>query len=84
MYLTKRSYRVECAHNLITQLQKEPNMTRNEYELIARSIRVDRESLDVAGKKAADLIAIGLADQLLSMNPKFNRLQFLEDCGVGE
>jgi hypothetical protein len=59
-------------------------MTRNEYELIAKSIRVDRESLDVAGKKAADFIATGLADQLLSMNPKFNRLQFLEDCGVGE
>ena len=59
-------------------------MTRNEYELIARSIRVDREMLDVAGKKIADYVATGLADQLLSMNPKFNRLQFLEDCGVGE
>jgi hypothetical protein len=59
-------------------------MTRKDYELIAKSIRVDRELLDQAGKRAADVITVGLADQLLAMNHRFDRLRFLEDCGVGE
>jgi hypothetical protein len=59
-------------------------MTRKDYELIAKSIRVDRETLDKAGQKAADVITLGLADQLLSMNHRFDRLRFLEACGVGE
>ena len=59
-------------------------MTRNEYELIAKSIRVDRDTLDLTGKKAADVIAVGLADQLLSMNSNFDRLRFLDACGVGQ
>jgi hypothetical protein len=59
-------------------------MTRKDYELIAKSIRVDRETLDKAGQEAADVITLGLADQLLSMNHRFDRLRFLEACGVGE
>lgn len=59
-------------------------MTRKDYELIAKSIRVDRETLDKVGQKAADVITLGLADQLLSMNHRFDRLRFLEACGVGE
>ena len=59
-------------------------MTRKDYELIAKSIRVDRELLDQAGKRAADVITVGLADQLLAMNHRFDRLRFLEACGVGE
>jgi hypothetical protein len=59
-------------------------MTRKDYELIAKSIKVDRDTLDLAGKKAADFITVGLADQLLSMNHKFDRLRFLDACGVGQ
>lgn len=60
-------------------------MTRKDYELIAKSIRVDREYLDDNGKGIADYIALGLTDQFLAMNPKrFDRVRFLEACGYGE
>jgi len=59
-------------------------MTRKDYELIARSIFVDRENLDPLGKNAADIITAGLARQLEAMNPRFDRHRFLEECGYGE
>jgi hypothetical protein len=59
-------------------------MTRKDYELIARSIRVDRELLGDMGKAGADTIAVGLSYQLAAMNPRFDRARFLEACGVGE
>ena len=58
-------------------------MTRKDYELIARSIRVDRELLDINGKGTADYIAAGLAEQFAAMNPRFDRGRFLDACGVG-
>jgi hypothetical protein len=58
-------------------------MTRKDYELIARSIFVDRENLDPLGKNAADYITAGLARQLEAMNPRFDRHRFLEACGYG-
>jgi len=58
-------------------------MTRKDYELIARSIFVDRESLqEESQKQTADLIARGLAEQLEAMNPRFDRARFLSACGV--
>lgn len=74
-------------------------MTRKDYELIARSIFVDREqlinnmqspSMDARNKvelslvlNAVDVIARGLADQLEAMNPRFNRDLFLDKCMNG-
>jgi hypothetical protein len=58
-------------------------MTRKDYELIARSIRVDREMLGDMGKAGADTIAAGLAEQFATMNPRFDRGRFLDACGVG-
>jgi hypothetical protein len=57
-------------------------MTRKDYELIARSIFVDRESLEDNQKQTADFIARGLAEQLEAMNPRFDRARFLSACGV--
>jgi hypothetical protein len=58
-------------------------MTRKDYELIARSIFVDRESLqEESQRQTADLIARGLAEQLEAMNPRFDRARFLSACGV--
>lgn len=58
-------------------------MTRRDYELIARSILVDRETLTEEQKKGADIIASGLASQLAAMNPRFDSRRFLDACGVG-
>jgi len=74
-------------------------MTRKDYELIARSIFVDREQLidtmhfpmmDVRRKvelslvlNAVDVIARGLANQLEAMNPRFDRDLFLDKCMNG-
>jgi hypothetical protein len=58
-------------------------MTRKDYELIARSIFVDRESLqEESQRQTADLIARGLAEQLEAMNPRFDRARFLSACGA--
>jgi hypothetical protein len=58
-------------------------MTRKDYELIARSIFIDRESLqEESQRQTADLIARGLAEQLEAMNPRFDRARFLSACGV--
>ena len=59
-------------------------MTKKDYELIARSIRVDRENLDPKERDGADKITAGLAYQLEAMNPRFQRHRFLEACGYGE
>jgi hypothetical protein len=58
-------------------------MTRKDFELIARSIFVDRDTLTSDEKKTADIIASGLADQFQAMNPRFDRGRFLDACGVG-
>jgi hypothetical protein len=57
-------------------------MTKKDYELIARSIFVDRDTLDETQKETADFIACGLADQFQAMNPRFDRARFLTACGV--
>jgi hypothetical protein len=59
-------------------------MTRKDYELIARSIRVDREKLHEEARWVADLVTAGLADQFEAMNPRFNRGLFLDACGHGQ
>jgi hypothetical protein len=59
-------------------------MTKKDYELIARSIYVDRDILDETQKETADLIARGLADQFQAMNPRFDRHRFLNACGAYE
>lgn len=58
-------------------------MTRKDYELIARSIFVDREQLEESQRQTVDVIARGLADQLEAMNPRFNRDLFLDKCMNG-
>jgi hypothetical protein len=57
-------------------------MTRKDYEMIARSIFVDRETLDDEQKKVVDFIAKGLAEQLGAMNPRFDAMRFVLACGV--
>jgi hypothetical protein len=59
-------------------------MTRKDYELIARSIRVDRETLGIDAKVTADFIAAGLAEQFEAINPRFDSRRFLDACGVGQ
>lgn len=60
-------------------------MTKKDYELIARSIFVDISAMktdaEIAGAQA---IAMGLAEQLQAMNPRFDRGRFLDACGVNE
>ena len=58
-------------------------MTRKDYELIARSIYVDRELVEEGQRKTVDFIAYGLAEQLEAMNPRFDRARFLNACNVG-
>jgi hypothetical protein len=57
-------------------------MTRKDYELIARSIYVDRELVEEGQRKVVDFIAKGLAEQLQAMNPRFDRARFLNACNV--
>lgn len=59
-------------------------MTKKDYELIARSIYVDRDVLEEGQKKVADYIAKGLAEQFTAMNPRFDSVRFLIACGVIE
>ena len=59
-------------------------MTKKDYELIARSIRVDRDLLDDKAKMTADIITAGLAEQFQAMNPRFNRNLFLQASAYGE
>ena len=57
-------------------------MTRKDFELIARSIYVDRDFLKTdEEKKTADIISLGLADQFIAINPRFDKSRFLEACG---
>lgn len=57
-------------------------MTRKDYEMIARSIFVDRETLEENQRKVADHIAKGLAEQFAAMNPRFDSIRFLKACGT--
>jgi hypothetical protein len=57
-------------------------MTRKDYELIARSIYVDRELVEEGQRKVVDYIAKGLAEQFQAMNPRFDRARFLNACNV--
>jgi hypothetical protein len=57
-------------------------MTKKEYELIARSIFVDRELVEESQKKVVDYIAKGLANQFEAMNPRFDATRFLIACGA--
>lgn len=59
-------------------------MTKKDFEMIALSIRVDREKLHDEAKWVVDHVSAGLADQLEAMNPRFNRRLFLDACGYGE
>ncbi len=59
-------------------------MTRKDYELIARSIFVDRETVEESQKKVVDFVAKGLAHQFKAMNPRFDSIRFLLACGVIE
>jgi hypothetical protein len=59
-------------------------MTRKDYELIARSIRVDRETLAPEDRKFIDMASAGLAEQFAAMNPRFDSRRFLDACGVGQ
>jgi hypothetical protein len=58
-------------------------MTRKDYELIARSLYVDRDFLEKEDKWVADYIIKGLCEQFEAMNPRFDRNKFLEACGYG-
>lgn len=56
-------------------------MTKKDYELIARSIFVDREMVEESQRKVVDYIAKGLAQQFAAMNPRFDSVRFLVACG---
>ncbi len=62
----------------------EKKMTKKDYELIARSIFVDRETVEESQKKVVDFVAKGLAHQLKAMNPRFDSIRFLIACGAIE
>lgn len=58
-------------------------MTKKDYELIARSIFVDRErTTEIEQKRVIDYISKGLAEQFSAMNPRFDSVRFLKACGV--
>jgi hypothetical protein len=57
-------------------------MTRKDYEMIARSIYVDRELVEESQRKVVDYIAKGLAEQFAAMNPRFDSYRFLKACGT--
>ena len=60
-------------------------MTRKDYELIALSISVDRETMvSDEQRKVVDFIAKGLAEQLQAMNPRFDSMKFVLACGVNQ
>lgn len=57
-------------------------MTRKDYELIARSIYVDRGVVEPEQRKVVDYVAKGLAEQFSKMNPRFDSQRFLDACGL--
>jgi hypothetical protein len=60
-------------------------MTRKDYEMIALSISVDRETMTTdEQRKVVDFIAKGLAEQLEAMNPRFDSMKFVLACGVNQ
>lgn len=68
-------------------------MTKKDYELIARNIKgslqreleIEREGNNTWSAQASlKVLAIGLADELLIDNPKFNPQKFLIACGLAD
>mgnify|MGYP000078873334 CR=1 FL=1 len=69
-------------------------MTRRDFQLLADTIReqINRRSIrdeesrkadpNMSGYTAVVLTAWALADHLAEYNPAFNRVRFLEACGV--
>lgn len=67
-----------------TAKRQEKKMTKKDYELIARSIFVDRGIVEENQKKVVDYVAKGLAEQFKAMNPRFDSIKFLVACGTIE
>lgn len=58
-------------------------MQRRHYELIARIVREELETVNSQLAKAAiKNIALSFADELASDNPNFDRSRFFEACGL--
>jgi len=62
-------------------------MTRQDFEMIAETIRANAAELDAAlgaekGDIAFGITANAFADALAQTNPRFDRARFLRACGV--
>lgn len=61
-------------------------MTRKDYELLARTIRAERETAEAmhepVGFAALTCFAYKLADALEHDNPSFQRATFYAACGI--
>lgn len=58
-------------------------MTKNEINLVALSIFVDRDFFKTEEqKKTVDIISLGIAEQLKAINPSFDTARFITACGV--
>ncbi len=61
-------------------------MTKQDFELIARTVRDEREAamrgVVLSAKDACDQMADAFARRLASTNPRFDRARFLRACGV--
>jgi hypothetical protein len=57
-------------------------MTRKDYILIAAAIKYVRDNSGNACERTAALVAVELAMQLATDNPRFDRERFLKACGV--
>jgi hypothetical protein len=58
-------------------------MTRKDYEMIARSLYVDRDYFEDGDKWVVDYIIKGLCEQFEAMNPRFDREKFFNASGYG-
>ena len=64
-------------------------MTRKDYELIAKALKLARDNL-TQGQDSTALVCVGIcnvnairvADALANENPRFDRERFLEACGI--
>jgi hypothetical protein len=58
-------------------------MTRNDFELIARTIRdLQKPQYGYLKDSTRERVAEAFADMAAGTNPNFNRARFLEACGV--
>ena len=78
-----RPYEIISYSQLEKPLEREKNMTRKDYQLIADTIKRTSE-VKVLGKSNATLrvLACNLAAQLQKDNPNFKPALFLKACGV--